>query len=293
LTEREPRMQICNRASELRKALKEERLAGKTIAVVPTMGNLHRGHIRLVEVATHHADVVVTTIFVNPMQFGRNEDLDRYPRTPDADIEKLTAAGCNYLFAPPATEIYPNGLEEHTVVSVPGLSERHCGASRPGHFDGVATIVSKLFNIVQPDHGVFGLKDYQQFQVIRKMTTDLCFGINIIGVATERDANGLALSSRNGYLSDTEKQTALTLHHTLKRTATQIIDGNRDYPALEQAARTAFADAGIQTDYFTICRADTLAPATMKDSNLVILTAAFVGGTRLIDNIELLLTGLK
>lgn len=283
-------MQIIHHANQLRPMLAEIRRSGKRIAVVPTMGNLHRGHIRLVETAVERADYVVSTIFVNPMQFGRNEDLATYPRTPDADIEKLAAAGCHCLFAPPVGDIYPGGLEQHTVVSVPGISERHCGSSRPGHFDGVATVVSKLFNIVAPDIAVFGLKDYQQFQVIHKMTSDLCFGIDIIGVATERDSDGLALSSRNGYLSQSEKQTALNLSRTLGHMAQRIKDGERDYRVLEQEAQQTFIANGIKPDYFNICQADTLTPATAADQQLVILTAAFVGATRLIDNIEVSLS---
>lgn len=279
-------MKICYQVNELRQLLDSLRRQGKTIAFVPTMGNLHRGHVRLVEKAVTLADVVVSSIFVNPMQFGRNEDLDKYPRTPDADIEKLTAAGCAVLFTPSASEMYPLGLDQHTVVSVPALSARHCGASRPGHFDGVATVVSKLFNIVQPDHAVFGLKDYQQFKVISRMNADLCFGIQLTGVATERDANGLALSSRNGYLSAEEKQTALLLIQTLRNTADTILHGERNYSALEQQANALFAARQIRPDYFSVCQADTLAPATADDTNLVILAAAYVGNTRLIDNIE-------
>lgn len=283
-------MQIYHHISELRSELDKVRQSGQRIAVVPTMGNLHRGHIRLVEAAADLADHVVATIFVNPMQFGRHEDLDNYPRTPDVDIEKLNKAGCHTLFAPSAREIYPLGLVQHTVVSVPAISERHCGASRPGHFDGVATVVSKLFNIVQPDHAVFGLKDFQQFQVIRKMAADLCFDIIITGVPTERDEHGLALSSRNGYLSAQEKNTALLIYKTLQKIADSIAQGARNYMELEQQALTAFQAADIKPDYFTVCQADTLAPATTADTRLVILTAVFVGSTRLIDNIEISLS---
>lgn len=279
-------MKICYQVSELRQLLNSYRRAGKSIAFVPTMGNLHSGHMRLVEKAVELADVVVSSIFVNPMQFGRHEDLDKYPRTPDADIEKLTAAGCAVLFTPSASEMYPLGLDQHTVVSVPAVSQRHCGASRPGHFDGVATVVSKLFNIVQPDHAVFGLKDYQQFKVISKMNADLCFGIKLTGVATERDASGLALSSRNGYLTADEKETALTIIQTLRKAAEQIQDGERNYAALEQNANALFESRKMRPDYFSVCHADTLAPATADDKNLVILAAAYVGSTRLIDNIE-------
>lgn len=287
-------MQICYTSQALRQALNEERRQGKTIAVVPTMGNLHAGHIKLVHTANELADITVATIFVNPMQFGRNEDLDKYPRTPDADINKLTEAGCDYLFTPPVSEIYPAGLQQHTVVTVPGISERHCGASRPGHFDGVATVVSKLFNLVQPDHAVFGLKDYQQFQVIRKMTLDLCFPIQLTGVATEREPSGLALSSRNGYLSPDEKNTAVVLYRTLQETASQITSGSKGLRQLEEEAARHLQDSGLRPDYFTICEADTLEPASDEtdcrgDRKLVILAAAFVGTTRLIDNLELTL----
>lgn len=282
-------MKICHKVSELRQLLNIHRQQGQSIAFVPTMGNLHRGHIRLVEKATELADVVVSSIFVNPMQFARNEDLDKYPRTPDADIEKLTAAGCGVLFTPSANEMYPLGLDQHTVVSVPEISERHCGASRPGHFDGVATVVSKLFNIVQPDHAVFGLKDYQQFKVISKMNADLCFGIQLTGVATERDEHGMALSSRNGYLSADEKKTALVIIQTLRNTAEKIQSGDRHYNALELQAKTLFESKKMRPDYFSVCHADTLAPATVDDKKLVILAAAYVGTTRLIDNIEVTL----
>lgn len=288
-------MDICHTTKELRLALTAQRMAGKTIAVVPTMGNLHAGHIKLVSTAVTLADIVVATIFVNPLQFGRHEDLDTYPRTPVADIDKLTEAGCHYLFTPPVSEIYPNGLEQHTVVSVPGISERHCGASRPGHFDGVATVVCKLFNLVQPDHAIFGLKDYQQFQVIRKMAEDLCFAIQLTGVATERDGHGLALSSRNGYLSAAEQHTALLLSKTMRETAAAIRQGSRNFRELEHEACAVFREAGIKPDYFTICDALTLEPADPSGletegkatHSLVILLAAFVGSTRLIDNIEI------
>lgn len=288
-------MQICYTTQALRQALNNERRNGKTIAVVPTMGNLHAGHIKLVHKANELADITVATIFVNPMQFGRNEDLDKYPRTPDADIHKLTEAGCDYLFTPPVSEVYPDGLDQHTVVTVPGISERYCGASRPGHFDGVATVVSKLFNLVQPDHAVFGLKDYQQFQVIRKMTLDLCFPIQLTGVPTEREPSGLALSSRNGYLSEAEKSTAILLYQTLQETAGRILSDNTAFRPLEDDAAGQLQSSGLRPDYFSICDADTLEPADdhvhrQPGQKLVILAAAFVGNTRLIDNLELTLT---
>lgn len=251
------------------------------------MGNLHQGHLRLVERAREIADVVVTTIFVNPLQFSGNEDLDSYPRTLAADTHKLESIGCDHLFAPTVSEMYPRGMDTHTTVQVPGISERHCGAARPGHFDGVATVVSKLFNIVQPDHAVFGRKDYQQFLVIRKVIEDLAFPVTLHGVATERDAHGLALSSRNGYLDADQTSLALTLQTTLHTIAQRITAGERDYRALEADATAHFLQQGLRPDYFHICQADTLEPATSQDHHVVILTAAFVGTTRLIDNLEL------
>ncbi|ALO46995.1 pantoate--beta-alanine ligase [Pseudohongiella spirulinae] len=288
-------MQICFTTESLRQALNGERHKGNTIAVVPTMGNLHAGHIKLVHTANELADITVATIFVNPMQFGRNEDLDKYPRTPDADINKLTQAGCDYLFTPPVSEIYPDGLDRHTVVTVPGISERYCGASRPGHFDGVATVVSKLFNLVQPDHAVFGLKDYQQFQVIRKMTLDLRFPITLTGVATEREPSGLAMSSRNGYLSSDEKITAAQLYRTLQDTAKNVAATGNHFRQLESDAVRQLQKEGLRPDYFSICDAHTLEPADddthrHPGQKLVILAAAYIGNTRLIDNLELTLT---
>lgn len=280
-------MKTWHTISDLRGALQQARRAAKQIAIVPTMGNLHQGHLRLVEHARDIADIVVTTIFVNPLQFSGNEDLDTYPRTLDADIRKLESVGCDHLFAPTVSEMYPHGMNTHTTVHVPGISERHCGAARPGHFDGVATVVSKLFNIVQPDHAVFGRKDYQQFLVIRKVIEDLACPVTLHGVATERDARGLALSSRNGYLNEDEMSLALTLQQTLQNVAKQILAGERAYRMLEADASAHFHRQGLRADYFHICHADTLEPASPQDRHLVILTAAFVGNTRLIDNLEL------
>jgi len=280
-------MQTWHTITDLRHALHLERQQGRQIAIVPTMGNLHPGHLRLVERAREIADIVVTTIFVNPLQFSGAEDLDTYPRTLEADTRQLQALGCHHVFAPSVKEMYPHGMQRHAIVSVPGISERHCGASRPGHFDGVATVVSKLFNIVQPDQAVFGRKDYQQLLVIRKVIEDLAFPIELHGVATERDAQGLALSSRNGYLDAAETALARALHSTLHATAQRIQAGERNYPALEADASAHYRALGIRPDYFHICHAATLEPATSQDRELVILTAAFVGDTRLIDNLEL------
>lgn len=278
-------MELIHHISALRHFVQAHRLAGKRVALVPTMGNLHAGHIRLVEEARKHGELVVCSIFVNPMQFGANEDLDAYPRTLDADMTKLRAAGCDCVFAPTVAEVYPNGLQRQTVVSVPGVSVRHCGASRPGHFDGVATVVSKLFNMVQPDTALFGLKDYQQFMVISKMVADLCMAVQLVGVETQRETSGLALSSRNGYLSAEEKQRASTLYKVLRLSAEQLRAGIA-VTDVEAQARTLLESVGFKPDYFNVCHAQTLEPASNTDRDLVILAAAWMGKTRLIDNVR-------
>lgn len=278
-------MELIHRIKDLRHFVQSHRSAGKRIALVPTMGNLHAGHIRLVEEARRHGDIVVCTIFVNPMQFGPNEDLDAYPRTLDADMTKLRKAGCDCVFAPTVAEVYPHGLHQQTVVSVPGISARHCGASRPGHFDGVATVVSKLFNMVEPDSALFGLKDYQQFMVITRMVADLCIPVQLVGVETQREESGLALSSRNGYLSADEKQRASTLFQVLQHSAEQLLAGDANAD-VEAKALTALQAVGFRPDYFTVCHAQTLEPASHSDHDLVILAAAWMGKTRLIDNIR-------
>lgn len=282
-------MDLITHISELRALLNNHRKAGRRIVLVPTMGNLHSGHIHLVNEAHRYGDVVVCTIFVNPMQFGKNEDLDAYPRTLEQDRQKLAAAGCNVLFAPPVSEIYPLGLEQQTVVSVPRVSERHCGASRPGHFDGVATVVSKLFNLVQPDTALFGLKDYQQFMVITKMVSDLCIPITLIGVETQRESSGLALSSRNGYLTADEKQRAAVLYQALLESRTRLQAG-APIDSVESMARVQLEQAGFRPDYFSVCDARTLEPAQVHDNDLVILAAAWMGKTRLIDNLRVQLS---
>jgi len=282
------KMQTLNTIAALRDLLKGSRREGKRIALVPTMGNLHQGHIRLVETARREADIVVASIFVNPLQFGANEDLDSYPRTLAADQEKLTAAGCDILFAPGVSEVYPEGQDNQTLVEVPGLSDLHCGASRPGHFRGVTTVVCKLFNIVQPDVAIFGLKDYQQVAVIRKMVRDLCIPVEIVGVPTERAGSGLALSSRNGYLSEQELAIAPLLQQTLQQTANAVRNGNRDFATLEEQAQQALEAGGFKRDYFRILCRDTLQPPESGDVRpLVILAAARLGPARLIDNLEI------
>lgn len=270
---------------ELRAAVARARGEGKRIAFVPTMGNLHEGHIALVEKAGQRADFVVASIFVNPLQFGPNEDLAKYPRTLVADQEKLVAAGCHLLFHPDVDEMYPNGMTGQTLVSVRGVSEGLCGGSRPGHFDGVATVVTKLFNMVQPDLAIFGEKDFQQLAVIRTLVHDLDLPVQIMGEPTVRAADGLALSSRNGYLNDEQRASASALYRTLNQLAEAIRDGRRDFAQLESEGKVVLEKAGFRPDYLEIREAGSLRPACATDSQLVILGAAFMGATRLIDNL--------
>lgn len=278
-------MKTLHTIAELRQALAEERAAGKRIGLVPTMGNLHDGHLQLVHQANRSADVVVSSIFVNPLQFGTGEDLDKYPRTLEEDKAKLVEAGCHYLFAPSDKEVYPHGRDNQTIVAVPKLSKHHCGASRPGHFEGVATVVCKLFGIVQPDMAVFGEKDFQQLQVIRQMTEDLYLPVEIQGAPIARDERGLALSSRNGYLTEQEYQIAPTLNQTLRETKAAIEAGERDFAALQETAQQKLEAVGFRRDYFNICRQQDLQLATAADTKLVILAAGHLSRARLIDNI--------
>lgn len=280
-------MKVFAQTAALRTAIAAEKRAGKRIAFVPTMGNLHEGHIQLVYRAQQEADVVVVSIFVNPLQFGPAEDLDKYPRTLAADKEKLFAAGANYLFTPCVEEMYPNGMESQVRVSVPGLSDTLCGSSRPGHFTGVATVVTKLFQIVQPDTAIFGEKDFQQLAIIRKLTSDLCMPITIIGEQTARAVDGLALSSRNGYLSTEERNVAPVLHRALQDCREAIACGFDSYSDLEQYAVESLRKAGFKPDYVSVRDAYTLGPITLDTEKLVILAAAYLGRTRLIDNVTL------
>jgi pantoate--beta-alanine ligase len=272
---------------ELRAAVARARGEGKRIAFVPTMGNLHEGHVALVEKAGQRADFVVASIFVNPLQFGPSEDLAKYPRTLAADQEKLVAAGCHLLFHPDVEEMYPHGQDGQTRVGVPGVSEGLCGASRPGHFEGVATVVTKLFNMVQPDLAVFGEKDFQQLAVIRTLVRDLNMPVQIIGEPTVRAEDGLALSSRNGYLSAEQRAQAPALHRTLQQLAEAIRSGDRQFAKLIERGQVSLAGAGFRPDYLEIREALSLRPAQADDRQLVILGAAFMGNTRLIDNLTL------
>lgn len=280
-------MKTMTTSAQLRAALLADKRAGKRIAFVPTMGNLHAGHLQLVRRAQRLADTVVVSIFVNPLQFGPGEDLNNYPRTLSADKEKLFGLGVQYLFHPPVEEIYPDGMASQTLVSVPALADTLCGASRPGHFTGVATIVTKLFQLVQPDVAVFGEKDFQQLAVIRKMVSDLCMPIDIVGVETARDTDGLALSSRNGYLSRRERAVAPLLHSTLQSCREAIACGFDSYGDLEAHAREALREAGFRPDYVSVRDADTLQEVTLETEKVVLLAAAYLGNTRLIDNVTL------
>lgn len=273
----------------LREHIKQAKKEDKIIAFVPTMGNLHQGHLTLVEAAKQKADIVVVSIFVNPMQFAQGEDLDQYPHTPEQDKAALAALDTDILFSPSAAEMYPKGLTEQTYIEVPGVSQHFCGASRDGHFRGVATIVNKLFNLVQPDQAYFGKKDFQQLQVIRTMTADLCLPITIVGVDTVREPSGLAMSSRNGYLSDTEKHQASQLYACLSYAAEQVKKRAWTLAAAIRYVKEQLTASGFSCDYIEFANRNTLQLASDTDKELVLLAAAYLGKTRLIDNIEVTL----
>lgn len=282
-------MQVFHHIHSLREALAAERKAGKRIGFVPTMGNLHGAHIELVKIAQRNCDVVVTSIFVNPLQFGLNEDWDKYPRTLAADSAKLEAVDCNYLFCPDEKEIYPNGMAEQTRVIVPTMTDVLCGASRPGHFEGVTTVVTKLFNIVQPDEAIFGIKDFQQLAVIRRMVEDLCIPIKITAGEIFREADGLAMSSRNGFITPDERPKVAVLNRSLNVVKQAIADGRRDFTVLMDEARTQIEAAGFRVDYISICNSRTLEMAAHDDREITILGAMYTQGARLIDNVSVVL----
>ena len=268
----------------LRQQIRRLRMEGKRVALVPTMGNLHDGHMKLVDEAKARADVVVVSIFVNPMQFDRPEDLARYPRTLQEDCEKLNKRKVDLVFAPSVKEIYPNGTETHTYVDVPGLSTMLEGASRPGHFRGVSTIVSKLFNLVQPDIACFGEKDFQQLALIRKMVADMGFDIEIVGVPIMRAKDGLALSSRNGYLTAEQRKIAPGLYKVLSSIADKLQAGERDLDEIIAIAGQELNEKGFRSDDIQIRDADTLLEISENSKRAVILVAAWLGDARLIDN---------
>jgi pantoate--beta-alanine ligase len=278
-------MLVVHSREALAEQIADWRSQGDHVALVPTMGNLHEGHLALVELAREHAERVIVSIFVNPTQFGAGEDYEDYPRTLERDTRRLKTVAADMIYAPDVETMYPFGLDMATIVSVPGLTENFCGASRPGHFDGVTSVVARLFAMVLPDVAVFGQKDYQQQLVIRHMTADLSLPIKIISAETVRDDDGLALSSRNSYLSDEERARAPGLFESLRRAADELQNGRRDFEELEQEARTRLAEAGFDVDYFAIRRAQNLELPDRDCDELVVLAAARLGKARLIDNI--------
>lgn len=277
-------MRTVHTIAELRAQLAAWRMSGQRIAFVPTMGNLHRGHLELVRRGRQVADKVVSSVFVNPLQFGPNEDFNRYPRTLEQDQAALTAAQCDLLFAPTAAEVYPRGMEGLSKVNLPGLADILDGHYRPGHFEGVATVVSILFNLVQPNIALFGEKDYQQLFIIRRMVADLHMPIEIIGVATEREPDGLALSSRNQYLNAEERKLAPVMYATLHEVADKLKEGRRDFPALSYAGIKRLEASSFRPQYLEVLTPE-LSQPHQPDTRFVILTAAYLGKTRLIDNI--------
>jgi pantoate--beta-alanine ligase len=251
------------------------------------MGNLHAGHVSLIEAARRYGDRFVASIFVNPMQFGPNEDYAQYPRTPTQDATMLADAGCNLMFMPDVAEIYPNGSERATRVDVPNLSRVLDGVFRPGHFEGVSTIVATLFHIVEPDVAVFGEKDFQQLTIIRRMVSDLCMPVEVVGAPTVRDADGLAMSSRNQYLSPTERQVAPRIYQTLQAAASRLQASDIDFAGIEHTGMETLEKAGMKPDYFSVRVAQDLGAPAADTRHLVVLTAARLGRARLIDNIQI------
>ncbi len=279
-------MNTAIRTSQLRERIAAWRKAGERIAFVPTMGNLHAGHGSLVQAARAHAQRVVVSIFVNPLQFGPNEDFAAYPRTPEADRELLRTLQVDMLFAPEVEEIYPRDQQLTARVHVPGLEDILCGAFRPGHFMGVATVVTKLLNLVQPDVALFGEKDFQQLMIIQRAAIDLCMPVEIIGVPTTREPDGLAMSSRNRYLTAEQRAVAPRIFAALDRTRAAIENGARNFDELEQEGTKALQDGGFRPDYFAIRDANTLDIPSEGARDLVVLTAARIGRARLIDNVR-------
>lgn len=282
-------MNKVQRVSSLRAAVSAAKNEKKLVAFVPTMGNLHQGHLQLVEIAKRRADFVIVSIFVNPTQFGKNEDLDNYPSTPSEDARALAEAGADLLFLPNLETMYPGNLDKQTVVYVPDIGDLYCGKDRPEHFYGVTTVVSRLFNMVQPDLAIFGKKDYQQLAIIRAMVRDLAYPIEVVGVDTVRSDQGLALSSRNGYLTAAQLKKAPTLYKTLNSVAEALKSKaitKSVVKAIEDQAKQELKEAGFEPHYLSVCRQDNLLPAKKGDKELVILTAATLGKARLIDNLE-------
>lgn len=279
-------MRRATTIAEVRATVRAWRRAGERVVFVPTMGNLHEGHMSLIAAAREHGERFLASIFVNPMQFGPNEDFAHYPRTPQRDEHMLRAAGCDLMFTPEVEQMYPNGTGNATRVEVPGLSDILCGEFRPGHFQGVTTVVAKLLHICEPDVAVFGEKDFQQLTLIRRMVSDLCMPVRIIAAPTVRAADGLAMSSRNQYLTDPERARAPALYRALRAAASRIEAGERAYEDIESEGLRALESEGLRVDYFAIRRAEDLGPPTPECRHLVILTAAHLGKARLIDNVQ-------
>ena len=278
-------MQIAETSESLREQLADWRQSDEHIALVPTMGNLHDGHLSLVEIARQHAERVVVSIFVNPTQFGGDEDFAAYPKTLERDKRRLKHAKADLLFVPNIETMYPFGIDDATSVTVPVLTDELCGSFRPGHFDGVTSVVSRLFSLVQPDVAVFGEKDYQQLVVIRRLVKDLSLPVEIIAGPTQRAEDGLALSSRNQYLTDEERGVAPQIYATLKKIGEGLQAGKRDYPQMEQQALDELAGFGMKPDYVSVRRAENLAEPDRDTDELIILAAARLGESRLIDNL--------
>lgn len=278
-------MQITETSESLREQLADWRQAGEHIALVPTMGNLHEGHLSLVEIARQHAERVVVSIFVNPTQFGGGEDFAAYPKTLERDKRRLKHANVDLLFVPSIETMYPFGIDNATSVTVPVLTDELCGSYRPGHFAGVTSVVSRLFGLVQPDVAVFGEKDFQQLMVIRRLVKDLSLPVDIVAGPTQRAEDGLALSSRNQYLTEEERLVAPQIYAALKKIGEGLQAGKRDYQQMEQQALDELADFGMQPDYVSIRRAENLAEPDRDTDELVILAAARLGKSRLIDNL--------
>lgn len=279
-------MEVVTTVEEVRARVRAWHRSGLRVGFVPTMGNLHAGHISLVSAARYRSDRVVASVFVNPLQFGPSEDFARYPRTPEQDLHLLTEAHCDLLFLPDVEQIYPGGGSQATLVTVRGLSDTLCGEFRPGHFDGVATVVAKLFGIVAPDVAVFGEKDFQQYTIIRRMTQDLAIPVEVIGAPTVRAPDGLALSSRNRYLTAQERALAPVVYQSLRRAVERIDAGDGDWASIEAEGLDTLKKAGLRPDYFAVRDALQLAQPGPASQELVVLTAARLGRARLIDNLQ-------
>ncbi len=280
-------MEIFRTIKSIRSMLDGARLQGKKVGFVPTMGNLHQGHIELIKLAQKTSDIIVCSIFVNGLQFGLHEDWDKYPRTFQADCEKLQVVSCDVLFYPDENQMYPNGLGSQTRVICSSMTEYLCGASRPGHFEGVTTVVSKLLNIIQPDKMILGKKDYQQLAILHRMVEDLCFPVNIVEADIHRETDGLAMSSRNSYLTILERHNAGQLHKSLRWVADKIRLGDRNFTALEKEAIRQIHEAGFKPDYISVCNSKTLEMAETNDADITVLGAMYGSSARLIDNISL------